>query len=95
MGKGISAEEKDNNKVGESFDPYSLSEISNLNKQQVADLGIDKDIKASSNFIDLCKQIDKEELLDDREKLHTIEEEEDTHIGYNSNNSIQIQHRES
>ena len=32
MGKGISTEEKNNDKVGESFDPYSLSEISNLNK---------------------------------------------------------------
>ena len=37
--------------------------------------------------MDLCKEIDKEELLGEH-KLHTIEEEEDTHIGYNSNTSF-------
>ena len=30
MGKGISTEENSADKVGESFDPYSLSQISNL-----------------------------------------------------------------
>ena len=42
MGKGISNEDKDDSKVGESFDPYSLSTISNLDEASVRKLGINE-----------------------------------------------------
>ena len=76
MGKGISNEDKDDSKVGESFDPWSLDTISNLDEASVRKLGINEQIQASSKYVDMYNKLEK---VEENRKLQTIEEEDDTH----------------
>ena len=50
MGKGLSTEDNNNDKMGESYDPSSISELTNLTNQQKQDFGIQKGIQTSSKF---------------------------------------------
>jgi len=73
MGKGISNEDKNDSKVGESFDPWSLSQISNLDEAAVRKLGINESIQASSKYVAMYNKL---EQVGESPKLQTIEEED-------------------
>ena len=70
--------------MGESYDPTSISEFTNLTKQQTIEFGIQKGVQTSSKFMDLYKQEDeRREILQSR-AIHTIEEEETQSVTHTS-----------